>query len=68
MFQVLSGNHEQCHRRWVRETEVSDQLKQIQLMYNHLAVNPPQAPFMLTDGNSKSGSLGKVSEPEDDDE
>jgi hypothetical protein len=57
----FQGFHETCRRRWVREAEVADQLKQMQIMYDHLAVNSPQAPFMITNANQ-----GKVDEPDDD--
>jgi hypothetical protein len=64
------GFHEQCRRRYIRESEVHDQLKQMQLMYDHLAMHPPQAPFMLTDGTVRvqSPNSGEVIEPEDDED
>ena len=58
------GFHEQCRRRYVKENTVADQLKQIQIMYDHLAMHPPRQPFMLP-ANANQGA--KVEEPSDED-
>jgi len=60
----MQGFHDQCKRRWVKESQVADQLKQIQIMYDHLAMNPPRQPFMVS-ANANQGA--KVEEPSDED-
>jgi hypothetical protein len=56
------GFHDQCKRRWAWEKTVADQLKQITVMYNHLAADPPRQAFMIT-----NQSQGQVQEPDDSD-
>jgi hypothetical protein len=60
----MQGCHDNCKRRWVKESQVADQLKQIQVMYDHLAMNPPKQPFLLP-LNANQGA--KVEEPSDED-
>jgi len=53
----MQGFHETCKRRYIREQETAEQYRQMQIMYSHLAVNAPQAPFMVTHQGQGQGQV-----------